>query len=125
MSWRETLLPRLQRQRAGGRLPFERPLSVLVWNGLNHFDAAVLAVGRTPAPHGRGGGKRVGDAADESMNLPATRRRRLNAVIELEPSSSCEMIGAVDGDAIWPSVAAMLDPAGLEKIKVPGDGACA
>ena len=125
VSWRETLLPRLQRQRAGGRLPFERPLSVLVWNGLDHFDAAVLAVGRTPAPHGRGGGKRVGDAPDESMNLPATRRRRLNAVIELEPSSSCEMIGAVDGDAVWPSVAAMLDPVGLEKIRVPGDGACA
>ena len=49
VSWRETLVPRLQRQQAGQRLPTERPLIVIVWNGVNHFDAAVPAIGR----HGR------------------------------------------------------------------------
>jgi hypothetical protein len=124
VSWRGTLLPRLQRQRAGKRLPGERSLIVLIWNGVNHFDAAVLADGRPPAPHVRGARKRVRDAADESMIPPAQRRMRRTDV-ELETSSSCEVVGAVDGDAVWPSIAAMLDPAGLELLKVAGDGACA
>ena len=124
VSWRGTLLPRLQRQRAGERLPGERSLIVLVWNGVNHFDAAVLADGRPPAPHVRGARKRVRDAADES-NPPAQRRMR-RADVELETSSSCEVVGAVEhGDAVWPSIAAMLDPAGLVHVKVAGDGACA
>lgn len=38
--------------------------------------------------------------------------------VELETSSSCEVVGAVDGDAVWPSIAAMLDPDGLEHLKV-------
>jgi hypothetical protein len=129
VSWRETLVPRLQRQQAGQRLPTERPLIVIVWNGVNHFDAAVPAIGR----HGRGARKRVRDAAEEA-DLPAHHRARRGAAdVESEqPSSSpgFELVGANDNDPawrpnLWPSVTAMLDAAGLELLKVPGDGACA
>jgi hypothetical protein len=129
VSWRETLVPRLQRQQAGQRLPTERPLIVIVWNGVNHFDAAVPAIGR----HGRGARKRVRDAAEEA-DLPAHHRARRGAAgVESEqpPSSpGFELVGANDNDPawrpnLWPSVTAMLDAAGLELLKVPGDGACA
>ena len=40
VSWRDVLVPRLQRQ-AGGVVD-GRQLVVLVWNGINHYDAAVV-----------------------------------------------------------------------------------
>jgi hypothetical protein len=130
VSWRETLSPRLLRQHAGGRLPTERHLIVLVWNGVNHFDAAVPAAG---AGHCGDSRKRDRDAMDEGDPEARGRtRRRRGAVddVEVEPSSSFEILGANDDDPawqplVWPSTAAMLDAAGLEFVRIPGDGACA
>jgi hypothetical protein len=132
VSWREMLSLRLLRQHAGERLPTERPLLVLVWNGKDHFDAAVPAgAGQQCAPHGRGDGKPERDAMLDEGGLRARAGTRRGAVdVEFEPNSSFEILGGNDDDPAWrpqqwPSAAAMLAAAGLEFVHVPGDGACA
>jgi hypothetical protein len=132
VSWRETLSLRLLRQHAGEQLPIERPLIVLVWNGKDHFDAAVPAgAGQQCAPHGRGDGKPERDAMLDEGGLRARAGTRRGAVdVEFEPTSSFEIMGGNDDDPAWrpqqwPSAAAMLAAAGLEFVRVPGDGACA
>ena len=52
-------------------------------------------------------------------------RRRVEAVdLELE-RDGVQIEGARDVDRVWPSAAEMLDAAGYEHLRVPGDGACA
>jgi hypothetical protein len=41
MSWRDYVAPRVVRQRTQGVGAGERPLVVLVWNGSDHYDAAL------------------------------------------------------------------------------------
>ena len=40
-SWRKDMVPRLLRQQRDGVGRRELRLAVLIWNGFNHFDAAV------------------------------------------------------------------------------------
>ena len=94
VSWQSTLVPRYQRQQAGERKQDELPLVIIVWNGVNHFDAAVPRV------------------TGPCCVLPVCSKRQLG-------------IGGRNHGRACQVDLVMLHTAGLELLKVPGDGACA